>query len=522
MNVFLILSLLFIAVSGVFASLRHIQMFQQNSYFLNRYFSWAKENIKARFYFSLTIALIEICFIVFKLYVPLFILSLFELAIRITAALSTQKKSIKKLVFTHRIIRLICALSTFYAILFLVIALVNKFSIIFTTVCAIYILLSHIPAAKLFAGAFLMSFIEKAISNGYLKDAKRILAGYDNLIKIGITGSYGKTSVKFILKRILSEKYNVVATPESYNTPLGIIRTIREHFAPETEVFIAEMGAKKPYDIKEICDIVKPNIGIITAVGPQHLESFKSIENIKKTKFELADECKNVYVNFESAAAKEKAGEYVTHSYGLCDDYETYAKNIKITEHGTEFDVSHFGREFHITTKLLGLHNVVNIVGAIAIALELNVDENKIRYAVSNLSPYEHRLQKKSFINGSILLDDSYNSNPEGSLAAVKILAEFKNKKKIIVTPGMVELGSREYEYNYNFGSACANVADYLILVGEQRSKPMFAAASEIGFDKDKLFVVKQFSNALELLNKLCDNNTIVLFENDLPDNYAG
>ena len=186
------------------------------------------------------------------------------------------------------------------------------------------------------------------------------------------------------------------------------------------------------------------------------------------------------------------------------------------------FDLVHFDTVIHLTTKLLGNHNVLNIVGACAITLELGVSPESIKYAVSTLAPTEHRLEKKAFLNGATLLDDSYNSNPEGSKMAVEVLGQFEDKTKIIVTPGMVELGEKEYEFNYKLGEYAAKVCDYLIFVGETRSIPLKKAALDNGFNEENIFICKRFKDSLEFLQRLCNNDTVVLFENDLPDNYAG
>ncbi len=503
-------------LGAIFSSVKHIQMFQQNSYFLKRYFKWFKGQLKPLFFMGLIVFAAEVLFLALKMYIPLLILSLTECVIRFLICINVQKKAIKKLVFTKRIKRLITALSLIYIILVTVTAAVNNIYLtsVFIFICSYSFIFTVLSA-------FLMSFTEKAITNNYIKNAKKSLKSIPDLKIIAITGSYGKTSSKFILKRILSEKYNVVATPESFNTPMGIVRTVNEHLTPSAEIFIAEMGAKNIGDIKELCEIAKPDIAIITAVGPQHLETFKTIKNVQKTKFELCEYTQNVYVNFNSKYAREKAAEYVTHSFGTTDDCETYAKNIKVGIHGTEFDVVFYDKQIHLTTSLLGMHNVINIVGAVAVALSLDVSENQIKHAVALLKPTEHRLEKKSFLNGSILLDDSYNSNPEGSVEAANVLGSFKNKTKIAVTPGMVELGDKEYELNYNFGVNLAENSDILILVGKERSKPFLSAAKSVNFNEDNIFVVNSFKEAYSKLTGLCNKNTVVLFENDLPDNYV-
>ena len=517
----LIAAIIFIA-SAVVSLQRHIHMYQQNSYFLKRYFNWGKSHIGFKLWFNVILALVCLVLFFLKAYIVALVIAAIQFVCKLLAFKVYNKTAIKKLVYTNRVKRLITCACIILALSLLLLASSFNNATLSILSFSLVLLLSCVPACLLVVSAFIMGFIEKAISNSYVKEAKDILKSMPNLKVIGVTGSYGKTSAKFILKRILSEKYNVTATPESFNTPMGIVRTVREHLTPQTEIFIAEMGAKNIGDIKELCELAKPTTGIITAVGPQHLESFKTVENVAKTKFELADFTHNVYVNFESEAAKQKASEYVTHPYGLQKGCETYAKNILVSYKGTEFDLVHFDTEIHLTTKLLGNHNVLNIVGACAIALELGVSPESIKYAVSTLTPTEHRLEKKAFLNGSILLDDSYNSNPEGSKMAVEVLGQFEDKTKIIVTPGMVELGEKEYEFNYKLGEYAAKVCDYLIFVGDTRSIPLKKAALDNGFNEENIFICKRFKDSLEILQRLCNNDTVVLFENDLPDNYAG
>jgi UDP-N-acetylmuramoyl-tripeptide--D-alanyl-D-alanine ligase len=267
------------------------------------------------------------------------------------------------------------------------------------------------------------------------------------------------------------------------------------------------MGAKNIGDIKELCDICNPDMGIITAVGPQHLETFKTVENVADTKFELADCCLKkddgkIYVNFDSEAAKTKALKIKDKnkiiSFGN-DDNAISATNIKVTENGTEFTLKYKDYLFPLSCKLLGKHSITNLLGAIGLALDLGVSEKQIRFAVSSLKAPPHRLELKPFINGSILIDDAYNSNPVGCLEAVNVLSSFKNRKRIIVTPGLVELGDREYEFNYNLGEAAAKGSDIIILVGQNRSKPMADAINKSDFNKEDFYIADSFSHAMSI-----------------------
>ncbi len=368
---------------------------------------------------------------------------------------------------------------------------------------------------------------EQIINNWYINSARRKLRkkNYRHIIRIGITGSYGKTSTKFALATILSEKYNVLATPESYNTTMGNVRVIREQLKPEHEVFISEMGARRVGDISEICDFVKPQIGIITSIGPQHLETFKTIEKVTQTKAELINTmdsdgvvflpidnqyCSNLY-------SKEKKKKY---SYSLNNKVaDVYAKDIVLNENGSNFiAVTPIG-EISCTTKLLGEHNIENILGCIAIAIHMGLSKEQIEAGVRKIEPVPHRLQILNSGNGNIVIDDAFNSNPVGAKMALDVLSKFSGRK-IVITPGMVELGSKEFEENKKFGKHMAKTVDIAILVGVKRSEPIVAGLREEKFDDQNIYIVANLDEATQKLAKISKLGDVVLFENDLPDNY--
>ena len=528
MNYLILISIILFSVGGMFSAQRQLQMLQQNSYYPSRYFGWVKSTKFGTLKFSLVFMLLPLLVSVNHLPFFLPVYSAVELIYRIQKQQNDHKKSIKKLVYTDRVKRLFLTMCVLYLLLISALIIFPSATVY---IVVLAVILGHFPQIIMLMAFYINKPIEEIISKWYVNDAKRILANNKNLICIGVTGSYGKTSVKFILNRILSEKYNTLATPESFNTPMGIVRTVRSSLTPATEIFIAEMGAKNIGDIKELCDICDPDMGIITAVGPQHLETFKTVENVADTKFELADCCikkdnGKIYVNFDSEAAKTKALEFKEQnkiiSFGNHDNNTVSASDIKLTENGTEFTLKYKDYLFPLSCKLLGKHSITNLLGAIGLALDLGVSEKQIRFAVSSLKAPPHRLELKPFINGSLLIDDAYNSNPVGCLEAVNTLSSFKNRKKIIVTPGLVELGDKEYEFNYSLGEAAAKGSDVIILVGQNRAKPMADAVNKSGFNKENLYIADSFSHAMSILRTIVDQNTVVLFENDLPDNYAG
>ena len=390
--------------------------------------------------------------------------------------------------------------------------------------CSIFIFL--LPVNVLLANWFAFP-TEDAFNRHYINSAKRVLRKkhHKDLIKIGITGSYGKTSTKFILKTILSEKYNVLATPESYNTTMGNVRVIREQLKPEHEVFISEMGARYKRDIWEICDIVHPKYALITSIGPQHLETFKSIDNIVKTKAELIDSLDSDGVVFlpkdnehcKKLYNKETREKY---SYSMKDKQaDVYAKDISLDENGSNFvAVTPIG-EIKCSTILLGEHNIGNILGCIAIAIKLGLTKEEIEAGVKKIEPIPHRLQILNNNNGTIVIDDAFNSNPVGAKMAIDVLGKFKGRK-IVITPGMVELGKEEKNENRKFGKHMASVVDIAILVGNKRSEPIVEGLREGKFNDQNIYVVADLNSATAKLAELSRVGDVILFENDLPDSY--
>lgn len=516
MDIFWIFACLFVAVGALFAVSSDLHMLQQNSYYLSRYGKWLSESCQA--YWPRLCWLVVLSAASLNRYLFAAASAVFAVGMILFARFK-QKRAVKPLVFTARVCR-----QFFTAGVFLLACGIISVTLWRPAVYVQVVLACVTPLTACLVKA-VNEPLEAAVRRYYISDAKRILRQHKPMTVIGITGSYGKTSTKFALARILQEKYNVAYTPASFNTPMGVVRTIREQLKPTDDIFLVEMGAKNIGDIQEICDIVHPTIGVITSVGPQHLETFKTIDNVAKTKFELADAvCAGgnaVYLNFDSSPVRQKAAGYHHVSYGS-EDADAVISNITSGRFGSSFDLTRGGRTLTLQTKLLGAHNVQNLAGAVAVAQDLGVSDRDIRFAVSKLSPVSHRLELKPFLNGSVLIDDAYNANPAGCLEAVRVLDSFEGCRKIIVTPGLVELGEREYAYNFDLGKKAAECCDEMILVGEKRSVPLADGARSVaGFDDERLHVVPSFADAMSLLQRMTDSHCAVLFENDLPDNYS-
>ncbi len=430
--------------------------------------------------------------------------------------LSRPQKAKKPLVYTMRVKRLI-------ATTLILLALLTAVGYKFNATCVALSGLFMLAPAFIMVSNLINRPVELMITNHYINHAKKLLSSSDAKV-IGITGSYGKTSVKYYLSTLLKAKYNTLMTPESYNTPMGVVITIRSSLSALNEVFVCEMGAKRVGEIKEICDIVHPDAGIITSVGPQHLETFKSIDNVKKTKFELADSLPadgTLFVNADDENIASYIGNRKHIGYSVRGKGDYNADILSLGEKGTIFTVTAPGGEKEeFSTKLIGMHNVLNITGAIAVANTMGIEMKRLKSQVSKLEQVPHRLELVRKGN-DLIIDDAYNSNPSGTKAALETLSYFEGTK-ILLTPGMVELGSKQEELNREFGKNASNICDYVILVGKQQTEPIYNGLTEGNFPEDKIFVAESFNEAIThayALNTKGERK-IILLENDLPDNY--
>lgn len=368
--------------------------------------------------------------------------------------------------------------------------------------------------------------LEKLISEMYFQDARRILRERPDLIRIGITGSWGKTSVKFILGTMLSERYPTLVTPASFNTPMGVTRVIRTQLEPGHRIFVAEMGARHVGDIKEMCRLVRPEIGVLTSVGPQHLDTFHTQERITRTKYELMEAIPSggscffadddgIVTGLWEKTAKEK------HLAGLNPDRDdVWAENIRVTPAGSAFTLCWGADRTACETSLLGELNIRNIVLCAAVCRKLGMTGAEIARGIRKLKPVEHRLELKRNPGGITVLDDAFNSNIRGAEQAFRVLKEFPGTR-FVVTPGMVELGDREEDLNLEFGRRMAGCCDEAILVGRKRSESLKKGLLEEGFPEAHIHVTGSLQEAAALLQQRAHPGDTILFENDLPDNYS-
>lgn len=525
-NYYLILGLMLV-VYLIFSwvPMKHaLHMFQQNRYENGRYIAWLKKTIKSFSGKSFLPVVVLILIVLSSFVIDRGIHQVVTVAVvSIWGCYSIfnelKVEYIKPLVYTDRVKRQIVVMTCLNIIIYIIIF---NFTTYWDTLGLLY---SYLGVwLMILVMNWITQPIENAVKKKYLNDAKSILESQTNLIKIGITGSYGKTSSKTILQEILSEKFYSLMTPASFNTPMGITRTIREYLKPIHEVFICEMGADHVGDIQELCDFVHPKIGLVTSIGPQHLNTFGSLENIIKEKMKLienlpADGCgiinmDNEYIRNYSVKNNCRLVSYAIHDENV--DY--YATNITYTPKGSTFDVVTKEGTYTFETKLLGEHNIANICAAIAISRELNVEWKELQSAVKKVKYVEHRLELKK-INGYTFVDNAFNSNPVGSAMSLEVMKMMPNKR-FVITPGMIDLGEKQDELNKEFGKKMKDRVDVVILVGVQQTKPIVLGLEESGFDSNHIHICKTVREAFQLVYTLATPEDTILLENDLPDAF--
>lgn len=524
-----------------FSSMKFLLVLQQCGYHGKRYFRWLGN--KDTPYLRRLMLLCLLAFLFFCVlntcfepifqptvasYIGLFSYVLFAITYIKTESRINAKVPLKK---TKRLVRLCITYAVFLvAVTFGVIVLVNYLSFkIDDSVVALlrYSLLCVLPILTPFILFLAYCFnepYEEISRRRYLRLANKRL-NRTNVIKIGITGSYAKTSVKEILKTMLSQKYRVLATPESYNTPLGIALTTR-YLDSSHDIFIAEMGARSKGDIKELAKLVKPNYGILTGVNNQHLETFGSIENTKNTKFELFEYMGADGVGFFSADNENSVelynryeGEKYLAGVSEIDNLVT-AVDIKTDVRGMSFTLRIKGENpVKCNTVLLGTHSVKNICLAASVAYKIGLSPKDIAQGINRIQSIGHRLELMPNNKNIVIIDDSYNSNVDGVNAAMEVLDTFKGRK-IVLTPGLVELGKIENIANFEMGKTLAKHTDKVIIIGVHNAVMLINGLLEGGMGRENIIFARTLKKGNETLNELMQEGDVVLFENDLPDNY--
>ncbi|MDE2180844.1 MAG: UDP-N-acetylmuramoyl-tripeptide--D-alanyl-D-alanine ligase, partial [candidate division NC10 bacterium] len=370
---------------------------------------------------------------------------------------------------------------------------------------------------------------ERAINQRFYAQATARMRQYPGEV-IGITGSYGKTTTKFITAALLQRRYSVFKTPDGVNTTMGIVRVVREALRDEHRFFVVEVAAYGPGEIREVCEILRPRLGILTAIGVQHLERFGTPERIAEAKYELIDSLPPdglAIVNADDPGClrlverARREGRRVL-LYGIGEDERALGvrgKDIKLSNKGSAFRVETEHGVAMFETRLLGGWNIANILGATAAALECGVPLEEIADGVRALTPAPKRLELREE-GGVIKLIDVANANPLGARMALEVLSRFEGGSKILITPGLVELGQIEADENRQLGRAAAAVCDYVVLVGPQQTQPLREGLREAGFAGSRVLVARHSGEVADYLKAIVREGDVLLYENRLPDTY--
>jgi UDP-N-acetylmuramoyl-tripeptide--D-alanyl-D-alanine ligase len=520
---FLLALLLYVWMPGKHA----LHMFQQNRYELKRYIPWLSKAItdfgsKLPLYLFFLSPIFLLLFLEDELYLWIAMTVLVSLYALLLWKLEKRKQYIKPLNLTNRVRRQVVIMLILFGVIVWPLMLWLPMRGWLIVIPVFY----WLPWIMIAVMASVTEPIENFVKNYYIYLAKRILRKRDNLIKIGITGSYGKTSSKNILNEILTHQFYSLMTPASYNTPMGITITIRTMLKPIHQVFICEMGADKVGEINMLTKFVKPQFGIVTSIGPQHLNTFKTLDNIINEKMKMIEN-----LPISGVGVLNRDNEHIRNYriknkcqilwYGIeSEDVDYRAVNIRYSPKGTEFDV--MTREqvtISFETKMLGEHSVLNILAAIALGKHLGIDWDRLQKAVASTRQVEHRLEVKK-MHGFTVIDNAFNSNPVSAKNSLDILSLMPGKR-IVMTPGMIELGEQQDDYNRAFGAMMKGKADAVLLIGKTQTLPIVEGLRESGYDMEHVHVLASVKEAFAWLASNASKEDTVLIENDLPDAFS-
>jgi len=368
------------------------------------------------------------------------------------------------------------------------------------------------------------------LKNRIINRAKNKIKTFKNLKVIGIAGSYGKTTAKEIVAAVLSTKYKILETPDNINTPLGISELINTKLNNDIDIFIVEMGEYTKGDIKDICDIVHPTYSILTGINEAHFERMGSLENAVGTIFELVENSNGpVLLNADDRLIVENYKKYAQNrGIQFYSAYNSELSEYKINNKVFKEDASGF--EFNVfikdvlfgefKSKLLGEYSLGTIISGMILGKIFDIPIDKIRLAIVSLKPVAHRLEPIINSIGTIVIDDSYNGNPDGVRKAIKLLKKFSKRRKVYITPGLVETGPKAQEIHLQIGKELGKVADVVILIKNSVCAYIVEGLMAVDFPKENIYI---FNSALEAhghLAGLIKKDDVVLFQNDWPDNY--
>ncbi len=397
------------------------------------------------------------------------------------------RKLDKKLVFTSRVKR-------FFVFLLLAVVF-GDFLCFVAKNCKVYGVLLPI-----FVSLFVSFLFEKILFSGFKKEAQKKLESMKDLKIVAVTASYGKTSIKNFLYQILKNDFKVYKTPRSVNTLTGLVKDVNENLSKDIQIYIAEAGARERGDIDQIARFLNHHYAIVGVIGPQHIEYFKTLENIRNTKMEILNS-KRLIKAFVHKSANVKPNDKV---YIFGDEI----KDIKANLDGISFKLVLNGKEYSFSAPVLGEFNAVNITAAVLMALEFGLDIKTVQKRVENLKSVEHRLQKIE-AGGKIIIDDSFNGNLEGMLSSYNLVSKYEGRK-VLITPGIVESTKED---NERLAFEIDKIFDLVILTGKVNLEVLMK-----NIKKPQKIVLSDKSKLQEILAKETRAGDLILFSNDAPN----
>ncbi len=524
----------------------YLHYFQQEEYDNFRFLSWIFKHT----YFDkkVSLALIFQSLLIFTLYsltissillITISFVSMFIAFLLVNSEPNPLKSSYvkKKLVITERV-KKIKILSFYLWLIFAILGMLAsiiyindfKFVLLYSFLVA-FLTIQLIPYFIIISN-WILSFNENKIQRFYLSDAKRIYKLYAPYT-IGITGSYGKTSTKMLLTEILNQTLAPTFSPiASINTLMGVTAFIRKNLRLFHKYSIIEMGAYNVGSIKRLCNLTPPDAAIVTSVGIMHLERYGSQEQVFRAKSELPKEISKdgiLVCNGDDPYCRRMATEYKTsktYLYGFENkekDLDVWISNLSFDKEGSHFTINYKEIEYEISCKIFGKPLISNVLACFTMACALGASPEHVAVIIQTLETYDNRLQLVNTNWGDkelVVLKDAYNSNPVGFKAALEVLGNIEGNQKILVTPGMVELGNEQYTKNKEIAIQAAGVCDYVYIVGSTNKKAFLDGLKEKEYKKEKIVEVKEMKEALDLVKASSRNGDVVLIENDLPDIY--
>jgi UDP-N-acetylmuramoyl-tripeptide--D-alanyl-D-alanine ligase len=365
--------------------------------------------------------------------------------------------------------------------------------------------------------------IERRLGEPWVEKAKARLAQVRPTV-VAITGSYGKTSTKGYVTTLAGGAKQVVPTPRSFNNRAGLARAVNEHLVPGTDVFVAEMGTYGPGEIAEMCAWCRPDVAVITAIGPVHLERMGTEERITEAKAEILDGARVAVLNVDNP-----------HLAALADRVASRQRVVRCSADGDNgtADVVVHGGDVRVHGESIGPVDPTlpptNVACAVAAALELGVPADAIGKRLGDLRPADHRLTTSTGGTGFTIVDDTYNANPAGAQAALAALDRLATPggKRVVVTPGMVELGPKQDEENERFGADAATRATHLVVVGHTNRRALLRGAAQAQAEAraqarsaTEVVRVEHRNEAVAWVREHVQAGDVVLYENDLPDHF--